>query len=87
MPEQNKTPNKKDTSLRITQELSDDIFYLKKILEMAKEKGYSKEQAVEYAVKYTVENDKELYYTHKMIKYNVEKGRVYESYKPNNEVI
>lgn len=77
----NLAPNKKDTSLRITQELSDRIFYLKKILDMAKERGYSKEQAVEYAVKYTLENDKELYHTHKMMQYNVEKGRVYELYK------
>jgi hypothetical protein len=81
---QDNNPNhnlKKDTSLRLSTDINHKIVYAKRLIEITKEKHFSKEQVVEFAIDYMLDNHKELYHMNRVIKCNSDKGKINERYE------
>lgn len=69
----------KDTSVRITKHIQHQISYLKTLLNLTSDdKRFFLEDAIEYAVDFTIRNDKTLQEEHNNLRYNIERGRIYQ---------
>lgn len=70
-----------DTTVRLSKTTSDKLSRLKDMMQLIDKRDYSKSEVVEYMVKYMLENDIDLKEMDERVKYNIEKGRLYELYK------
>jgi hypothetical protein len=57
------------------------VLYLKRLLNITSDdKNFCQEDAIQYAVRFTLENDKSLESVHNELTYITDRGRLYELY-------